>query len=76
MSSRKTPAIIETFEVDGVIEVVSPQGIDVASTAWNRYAVARRSGTDMDKVTRGNSALGYISRGVYYEWRLYRLETL
>lgn len=70
------PTTIETFEIDGVIEVISPQGIDVASIAWTRYAAARRSGPGIDRIARWNSALGYTSRGVGYEWRLYKLEPL
>ena len=72
----KIPTVIETFEIDGVIEVICAASDDVASTAWICFAAARRSSLGTDKITSMNACLSYTTRDVRYEWKIYVLEEL
>ena len=65
---------IETFEIDGVIEVISPSGPD--STAWTCFAATRKFHLSERDTTSMSASLSYSTRDVHYEWRFYVLETL
>lgn len=72
----RIPTVIETFEVDGVIEVICEFGAGEATPAWTCFTIARKSSLGTDKTTSMNSALSYTTRDVRYEWKIYSLVEL
>ena len=65
---------IETFEIDGVIEVISLT--EPNSTAWTCFAATRRSHLSARDSTSMGASLSYTTRDVHYEWKLYILREL